>query len=221
MHKPMLVIGNRNYSSWSLRAWLALVKSGAEFDVERLPLDTPRFHAEIGRYSPTRRVPVLLHGERTVWESLAIAEYANEIFAGNGLWPAGEVARAHARSVSAEMHAGFPALRGQMPMNCRARGRSVARTPALARDIERITALWTECRDRFGHAGPWLYGGFSVADAMFAPVVSRFRTYGEALAGPAGDYAAMVMDDPDVSTWMAAAALEPETVEADETGLDA
>ena len=221
MDKPLLVIGNRNYSSWSLRAWLALAKSGAAFDVERLPLDTPRFHADIGRYSPTRRVPVLLHGGRTVWESLAIAEYVNEVFAGGGLWPADEAARAHARSASAEMHAGFAALRAQMPMNCRAQGRSVARTPALARDIARINDLWRECRERFGRAGPWLYGGFSVADAMFAPVVSRFRTYGETLAGAAADYAAAVTDDPQVRAWMAEADREPEVVEADEAGLDA
>lgn len=219
MSTPLLVIGNRNYSSWSLRAWLALAKSGMGFEVKRLPLDTPRFYAEIGNYSQARRVPVLVHEGLTVWDSLAIAEYVNEVFAAGRLWPRDRSARAHARSISAEMHSGFAVLRAQMPMNCRAEGRHVSMTPELERDIERIGTIWRACRTGFGRDGPWLYGAFTIADAVYAPVVSRFRTYGVALTGEAYRYVCTVLDDADVRDWMNRAALESETVEADEAGV--
>lgn len=218
MNKPLLVIGNRNYSSWSLRAWLALAKSGVDFDIKRLALDTPQFHAEIGRYSPSRRVPVLVHGGFRVWDSLAIAEYVNEVFAAGRLWPRDVVARGHARAVSAEMHSGFMALRTQMPMNCRATGRRVPMTPELERDIERVGAIWQACRTGFGQGGPWLYGAFTIADAMYAPIIFRLRTYCVALTGEADVYATTVLGDGDVRGWTEQAALEPETVEADEAG---
>lgn len=216
--EPLLVIGNRNYSSWSLRAWLVLRKAGVAFDETRLLLDTPEFHAQVGQYSPSRRVPVLRHGDRTVWDSLAIAEYVNDEFAGGRLWPRDPAARAHARSVSAEMHSGFAALRARMPMNCRAVGRRVPVAAALSRDIGRVSAIWHECRERFGRGGPWLYGKFSIADAMYAPVASRFRTYGVVLDGAAGDYARAVLADDDMRWWVAAGTQETETVAADELG---
>ncbi len=218
MTQALLIIGNRNYSSWSLRGWLALAKSGAEFEVRRLALGTPAFRSEIGRYSPSGRVPVLHHAGRIIWDSLAIGEYANETFADGGLWPADAAARAHARSAGAEMHSGFAALRAELPMNCRARDRAVVASPALERDVDRIRALWRECRDRFGAGGPWLYGRWSIADAMYAPVASRFLTYGIALDGLEAGYAATVLADADLAAWMSAAAAEPEVLDEEERG---
>lgn len=216
MNGALLIIGNRNYSSWSLRGWLALARSGAEFEVRRLVFGTPEFRREVRRYSPTARVPVLLHAGRVVWDSLAIAEYANEVFAGGSLWPADVGARAHARAASAEMHAGFPALRAELPMNCRARGRRVAPSAAARADIERVRSLWRECRTRFGADGPWLYGSWSIADAVYAPVASRFLTYGVALDGEEAAYMETVLADPDLRAWVTLAAAEAETVTAGE-----
>jgi glutathione S-transferase len=153
-----------------------------------------------------------------VWDSLAIAEYANETFAGGALWPEVAAARAQARAASAEMHSGFPALRGQMPMNCRATGRVVPMTPELAQDIDRVRTLWRECRERFAGAGPWLFGRFSIADAMYAPVASRFRTYGVTLDDPEAAYLVHLLADADVRHWFAAAAEEPEVIAAEELG---
>lgn len=218
MSAAVLVIGNRNYSSWSLRGWLALRKSGADFETLRLPLDTPEFRRGIERWSPSRRVPVLHHAGRIVWDSLAIAEYANEAFAAGALWPEDAGARAHARAAGCEMHAGFAALRAQMPMNCRARGRRVAGDAALARDIARVCALWRECRTQFGAAGPWLYGRWSIADAMYAPVASRFQTYGVAPQGPEAEYLAAALADADLRAWMAEAAGESEVLPGEEAG---
>lgn len=218
MGAAVLVIGNRNYSSWSLRGWLALRKSGADFEVLRLPLDTPEFRGEIERWSPSRRVPVLHHAGQIVWDSLAIAEYANEAFAAGALWPEDAGARAHARAAGCEMHAGFAALRVQMPMNCRARGRRVAGDAALARDIARVCALWRECRTQFGAAGPWLYGRWSIADAMYAPVASRFQTYGVAPQGLEAEYLAAALADADLRAWMAEAAAESEVLPGEEAG---
>ncbi|MGD8429687.1 MAG: glutathione S-transferase family protein [Ectothiorhodospiraceae bacterium] len=213
-----LVVGNRNYSSWSLRGWLALRKSGAEFETVRLALDTPTFAEEIRRYSPAGLVPVLRHGEHTIWDSLAIAEYANEVFANGALWPANPQTRGWARSVSAEMHSGFFKVRGAMPMNCRATGRRVENTAELQTEVDRIQAIWDECRTAFANDGPWLFGRFSIADAMYAPVVSRFITYGVALTPAARDYADAVLADPDMSEWMAAGREESEVLEREEVG---
>lgn len=216
MSETTLVVGNCNYSSWSLRAWLALRKAGAEFSLLRLPLDTPEFRQRIGEYSPTGRVPVLHHGARVVWDSLAIAEYANETFAGGRLWPADPDARALARSASAEMHSGFAALRAALPMNLRAEGRRVAADAAVEADIRRIGALWNHGLERFG--GPWLVGDYCIADAMFAPVASRLRTYGVELAGAAAGYREQHLADPDFQLWARWAAAEPEVVAAEEVG---
>lgn len=216
MARPTLVIGNYNYSSWSLRAWLVLQLAGVEFDTVRLPLDTPEFTRRIDAYSPSRRVPVLRHGERVVWDSLAIAEYANEVLADGTLWPTDAGLRAHARSVSAEMHSGFPTLRSRMPMNCRAR-RRISRDTELDNEIDRILALWGECRQR-AHDGPWLYGRFSIADAMYAPVASRFRTYGVEPVGAAADYMAHALATPEYRLWQSHAEAESETIEHEEVG---
>ena len=219
MDKVRLVIGNKNYSSWSLRAWLALRKAGIEFEERRLPLDTAQFAEDIGEYSPSARVPALWDGSLCVWDSLAICEYINERWALGELWPPQTQQRARARAISAEMHAGFPALRQQMPMNCRASDRRVSVDADLEQDISRIMDIWRECREEAGGAGPWLFGSFSIADAMYAPVALRFHTYGLELPDVVHDYVATVLQDNDVSEWMAAAREEVEVVEADEAGI--
>ena len=175
MSDLLLTIGNKNYSSWSLRPWILLKHLGLAFTERLLQLDTPEFARDIAAISPTRRVPVLHHGSLLIWDSLAICEYACEL-AGRG-WPPTREARAIARSVCAEMHAGFGNLRSQWPMNARAQGRHTADNAERSADIARIEDLWADCRARFGAGGPWLFGEYSVADAMFAPVVLRLRTY--------------------------------------------
>jgi glutathione S-transferase len=215
-----LVIGNKNYSSWSLRAWLFLRHTGATFREIRIGLDEPDTRERIAQYSPAGRVPVLIDGELTVWDSLAICEYLHEKFPAAGGWPAAAAARAQARAVSAEMHSGFQALRNEMPMNIRAR-RRVSASAAATADIARVVASWESCRERHGAGGPFLFGRFSIADAMYAPVVFRFRTYGVPLGGAAAAYAEALLADAAVREWTAAALAETEVVPSDEAGTPA
>ena len=219
MKKPLLVIGNKNYSSWSLRGWLAMRKSGVDFDERKLPLDTPTFEAEIGPLSPSRRVPVLWDGDICIWDSLAIAEYANERWAGGKLLPADGPARALARCLCAEMHSAFADLRSDMPMNLRASGRKVPLTPGLEADIQRIVELWSDARTTHRSSGPWLLGEFSLADAMYAPVVFRFRTYEVEVPELVAEYMDNFQQDADMQDWIAEALEETEVVEADEAGM--
>ncbi len=209
-----LVIANKNYSSWSLRAWLYLKHTGARFSEVHIGLDEPGTRERIARYSPSGRVPVLVDGALTVWDSLAICEYLSETVAGGSGWPA---ERAEARSVSAEMHAGFPALRSEMPMNIRAR-RKVTLSAAAQADIARVLAIWDHCRAHHAAGGPWLFGRFSIADAMYAPVVFRFQTYGVTLTGRGAGYAATLLADPAVMAWAAGARAETQVVPSDEAG---
>jgi glutathione S-transferase len=217
MSQLTLVIGNRNYSSWSLRPWLALTWLGVPFSEVLVRLSIPSFKTEIAKWGPHGRVPILQAGDLTIWDSLAICEYVAEITGGG--WPRDADARAVARSASAEMHSGFQALRGQWPMNARATGRRTPSTPALERDIERVDRLWVDCRSRFGAAGPWLFGERSIADAMYAPVVLRFNTYGAPLSQPARDYVTTVLGDEALQRWVHAAAAEPWTIDEDEAGI--
>lgn len=217
MARAELIIGNRNYSSWSLRPWLALMKVGADFAEIRVPLYTADYKQRLLSYSPGGKVPVYREGSVLVWESLAILEHLAQRYP--ALWPASAPDAAHARSISAEMHAGFAALRTAMPMNCRAAGRSVEITPEVAADIRRVQEIWTVCRAASRRRGPWLFGGFTIADAMYAPVVSRFQTYGIQCTGDAAEYAAAVLEDPHVQQWYAAARQEPETIEGAEVGI--
>jgi glutathione S-transferase len=212
----LLVIGNRNYSSWSLRAWLLLREAGIAFEERRIALDQPGTRAALDAVSPSGRVPVLLLDGETIWDSLAIAETVAERYPGKRLWPADAGARAHARCISAEMHAGFAALRNQMPMNCRATGRKVPRPADLAADIDRVIAIWTDCQRRYG--GGWLFGEFSVADVMYAPVVMRFRTYDVHWPDMASSYPERLLESPALQEWLAAAELETEVIEHDEKG---
>ncbi len=214
-----LVIGNKNYSSWSLRAWLLLRQAGIAFEEIRLPLDTPEFSARIGSYSPTGRVPVLLTELGPVWDTLAIAEYLAESFPDRQLWPADRKLRATARSLSAEMHSGFPLIRSLLPMNCRALDRRVKVNDSLQMEIDRVTGLWRDCLVADGGIEPWLFGAFSIADAMYAPVVSRFVTYGIRLESQAGEYVSAVMDSRGMREWCEAAARESEVLSYEETGL--
>jgi glutathione S-transferase len=216
--RPVLVIGNRNYSSWSLRPWIFLRHYGVDFDEIRLPLDTATFGERIAEFSPSRRVPVLIHGERRIWESLAICEYAGDTFPGVRAWPSDPAARAEARSVACEMHAGFGALRREMPMNCRARNRKVTPSDAARLDIRRVIEIWQGARARFGRQGPWLFGEFGIADAMYAPVAVRFLTYGVAPRDRAGEWMHAVIDHPAMAEWAAAAREEPEVIEDEEVG---
>jgi glutathione S-transferase len=212
-----LVIGNKNYSSWSLRAWIALKHLGFEFDELLVRLDAPETREQLERFAPHGRVPVLRSGGLTVWDSQAICELAAEV-TGRG-WPQGREARAVARAVSAEMHSGFAMLRSLWPMNARARNRRTAMTAALAADVERIDELWNDCRHRFGAGGPWLFGAdYSIADAMYAPVALRFNTYGARVSDTARWYIATVLEDPALQEWITAARAEPWTIDSAEVG---
>lgn len=211
-----LVIGNRTYSTWSLRAWLALRQTGAAFEERLLPLDTPEFSAAIREISPAGRVPVLIDGETRVWDSLAILEYLAERFPAAGLWPQERPVRALARSVVAEMHSGFGALRSHYPMNLRRRPAPHPKAPDAAADIARIGAIWRDCRERHGAGGAFLFGGFSAADCFYAPVVTRFLTYQLPMDKVMRDYAEAVMDHPFMIDWRRGAADESWVVSADE-----
>jgi glutathione S-transferase len=208
-----IYIANKNYSSWSLRGWLMLKQTGADFTEAMIPLDVPGTRAGILRHSPSGRVPALEHGGLVIRESLAIGEYLAERFPAARLWPEAASARAVARAVSAEMHAGFAALRREMPMNLRRSfpGRAIA--PEVKADIDRIQGLWGDCRTRFGQGGPYLFGYPTIADAMFAPVVSRFRTYDVPLGGEARRYCDAVWALPALQEWAEAARTEPMVIE--------
>ncbi|BAZ22684.1 glutathione S-transferase domain protein [Kalymmatonema gypsitolerans NIES-4073] len=208
MTQLILVIGNKNYSSWSLRPWLAMKQFGLNFNEIRIALYTPESSSQIRQYSPSGKVPVLLHDNLTIWDSLAIFEYLAEEFSNIYWLPEDKAARAVARSISAEMHSGFQSLRQNMPMNCRARFPGKGMTPEVQKDIDRITAIWRECRQNFGTSGNMLFGKFTIADAMYAPVVSRFVTYGVQLDAICKEYAEAVFALPAMQEWLNAASNE-------------
>ena len=209
----VLHIGNKNYSSWSLRGWLAVKLSGAPFEEVVVQL-TGTYNADWRRFSPTARVPALRDGEVIVWDSLAIAEYLAERHP--RMWPADTGARAWARCVAAEMHAGFSHLRDEMTMCIRERLDVRPWSPGLAADIARVVEIWSEGRRRFGRNGAFLCGDFTLADAFYAPVAFRFRTYGVVPDGAAADYHRALLAHPFLREWEAAALAETTIVEADE-----
>jgi glutathione S-transferase len=211
-----LLIGNKNYSSWSFRPWIAMKVAGIVFTEEVISLDAADFKARVSRVSGTGKVPALADGEVQVWETLAILDYLAETFPQAALWPAERVARAHARAIAAEMHAGFTALRRACPMNMWRPVMARPLTPEIAADVRRIEAIWTDCRTRFGAGGPFLFGGFGAADAMYAPVVSRLHTYGIAVGDTARTYMGAVMALPAWQEWRAAALKEPWVLPKDE-----
>jgi glutathione S-transferase len=211
-----LVIGNMNYSSWSMRPWVLLKQLGIAFDPVKLRFHTEEWNAQIERWSPSRLVPVLWRGDQAVWDSLAIMEALHEWYPDKGVWPAQERARAFARCISAEMHSGFRDLRTHMPMSIRGSHPGKGMTPEVQANIDRIEALWAEARQRFGAGGPFLFGAFSAADAMYAPVVMRFRTYGVKLAPESARYCEAMLAAAGIRAWIDAALEEKEFVAEDE-----
>ena len=218
-----LVIGNKNYSSWSMRPWVLLKQAGIAFDERKIRFDafTPesQFKTELASVTPTGRVPVLIAGDLTVWDTLAIAEYLAETFPAKQLWPHDAAARARARSVCAEMHSGFGALRSHLPMNIEAAlpevgARVLAEQAAVRDDVERLVAMWSDLLD--AHGGPLLFGDFSIADAYFAPVVMRLKTYGVPVPASIGAYMARVVELPGIAAWIADARAERDFLDFEE-----
>jgi glutathione S-transferase len=216
MPRLKLVIANKNYSSWSMRPWVLLRAAQIPFEEIQLKFDADVHVVGIERYSPTRKVPLLLVDDEPVWDSLAIGETIAELFPGKRLWPQDARARQVARSVCAETHSGFQAMRSAMPMNIRASHAGKGMNTDSRRDIDRMATIWQSCRERFGAGGAMLFGDFSVADAFFAPVATRFMTYAVALPGTAQAYADALRALPAVREWMDAARRETEFVAADE-----
>jgi glutathione S-transferase len=213
-----LVIGNKNYSSWSMRPWVALKAAGIAFEEVQIPLYTGDADKQrILDVTPSGKVPALIDGEITVWDSLAIIEYAAERFPHAGLWPEHRASRAHARSIAAEMHSGFAALRNECGMNLhRPVGAKLLSDSALA-DIARIQQIWSDCRVRYGKSGPYLFGAVSAADAMYAPVVHRFRTYAIDVTPAVRDYMAAMNALPAFAEWTGAGLAETLLIEKFET----
>lgn len=207
-----LLIGNRNYSSWSLRAWLFLRLSNLPFEVQRIPLYAEGSRAEILKYSPSGKVPLLIDGDTHVWDSLAICEYAIERFDLTSAWPADVKERAEARSLVAEIHSGFSALRSQLSMNCRRIPAAASYDDIAAADIRRIDAIWTTCRERCSVQGPGLFGAWSLVDAFYAPVVLRFDRYCLPCSAPSRAYMDSVLTLPAMQEWLVAACEEKEVL---------
>jgi glutathione S-transferase len=214
--KLQLVIGNKNYSSWSLRPWMALTMAGIPFRETVIPLDTPETAGLIAEHSRAGRVPVLHHGRQTVWESLAIMEYLAELFPEKHLWPKAVSARAIARAVSNEMHAGFGAIRSACPMNLRRPRKPVPMSEQVLKDVARIEEIWRGCRTKFGKDGKFLFGRFSIADAMYTPVVTRFDTYAVKVADDTRAYMDAIMNTEAFAAWREAALKETWIVPSDE-----
>ena len=211
MARAILTISSKNYSSWSLRGWLMTRMSGLPFDEEVVPIDDPTNRAELLLLSPSVRVPRLVHDGVTVWDTLAIGEYLNETRPQAGLLPADRAARAHCRSICGEMHAGFANLRSALPMNLKAHHPGFKVWTGARADIERITAIWRECLA--SRSGPYLFGKLSLADAMYAPVVTRFLTYDVPLDPVCAAYGQRIMALPEMREWVAAARAEPDALQ--------
>ncbi len=203
-----LILGTRRWSSWSLRPWLALKQTGAAFEERLIPLRRPDSKANILAQSPSGKVPLLIDGDLKIWDSLAILEYLAERFPDAGLWPAETAARAHARAISAEMHSGFAALRRELTMDVTATLPLPDLSSEAIADIARVQDIWRDTRKRFGGAGTFLFGRFSNADAMYAPVATRFRTYAVSMDRVCKDYTETILSLPAMAAWYKAAALE-------------
>jgi glutathione S-transferase len=215
---PKLVIGNKNYSSWSMRPWIALRATNIAFEEVFIPLYTGAADKEkILSFSRSGKVPALVDGDVTVWDSLAIIEYVAERFPEARLWPQDRASRAHARSISAEMHSGFMALRNECGMNLHRPVKPVALSDDARANIARVQQIWTECRQRYGKAGPFLFGAFSGADAMYAPVVHRFRTYAIEVVPEAQAYMETMTALPAFQEWTRAGLAETLVIEQLET----
>lgn len=214
-----LVIGNKNYSSWSMRPWLLLRHFNLEFEEVRIALFTQGFQERLSQYSPTLKVPVLLDGDETIWDSMAICEYVSEKYLEGAALPKAIQQRATCRSYCSEMHSGFNAIRSELPMNCRARRRLALNAP-LAAECRRIDELWSQAREQHAAEGEYLFGEFSIADCMYAPIVSRFATYGVELSQKSSEYLETMLNTLAFREWLAAAELESETIADGEVGED-
>lgn len=204
-----LIIGDKNSSSWSLRAWLMLKHLDIEFEERTIQLDTAQTKAEILHYVPSGKVPALIHQQNICWESLSIAEYLNELFPAAMLWPKDQAIRSYARNISNEMHAGFSHLRQLMPFTLN-QLQPLPNSPELSQDIQRIESIWQECRTKYSSAGQYLFGEFSIADAMYAPIVLRFRAYGYNSQNAAVlDYCKTILNNPFVQEWLNTASNKP------------
>jgi glutathione S-transferase len=211
-----LIIGNKNYSSWSMRPWIAMKVAGIPFEEQVIPLYEPGSREQVLRYSANGKVPVLVDGGQPIWESLAILEYLAEKFPQAVLWPADAKARGHARVVANEMHGGFQSLRKHCPMNMWLPPKKRLMPDEVTADVRRVDALWSDCRARFGRAGAFLFGGFGAADAMYAPVVSRLHSYGIEVGAASRDYMNAVMALPAWREWREAALKEPWIMQGNE-----
>ncbi|CAM4253286.1 glutathione S-transferase family protein [Pseudoalteromonas byunsanensis] len=212
-----LYIGNKNYSSWSLRAWLMLEKNEIKFDEVKLLLDTPAFYEALKEVTPSLKVPSIIDRDIHVWDSLAICEYINDVYLSGRAWPELICQKAKARAIACEMHSGFTALRNEMPMNIRAK-RSLIISDSCKEDIVRVEQIWAEQMMQYADKGGWLFGRWSIADAMFAPVVMRFQTYGTVLNSQAQLYMDKVLSCPSLVKWVNEALQETDIVEVDEAG---
>lgn len=220
MAKPLLVVGNKNYSSWSLRPFMALAMADIDFDEKVIPfgqpVGNPAFTKKVRAYSKAGLVPILVHGKITVWDTLAIMEYLAETWPDRNLWPKTKAARAMARSACAEMHSGFRALRNACPMNLRRPIKAVPMSDGVKADVARLEALWRQCRQEHGKGGPFLFGKFGIADAMFAPVVTRLETFDIKVADDTQHYMNAVLATPAFHEWKDAALKEKWVVAEDE-----
>jgi glutathione S-transferase len=216
MTKPILYIGNRNYSSWSLRPYMALAMAGVEFDTKLIRFGEPEFGRKVRRISKAGLVPILVHDDIKIWETLAILEYAAETWPKKKFWPTNKKARALARSVSSEMHAGFKNLRNECPMNIRRPKKSIKVSDGVLKEVARLENLWAQCRKEFGKGGPFLFGKFSNADAMFAPVVSRLETFNFKVKPETRQYMDAVLNSTAFMEWQKLALKERWIVTEDE-----
>ena len=216
MAKLELILGNKNYSSWSLRPWFLMKQMGIEFEEILIPLYRPETEERLRRYSPSGKVPLFREGERRVWESLAICEYLAEKYPRMNLWPEDPEARVLARSISHEMHAGFADLRSECPMNVRRRPSSLPLTDRAEADIHRIQQIWMQCRESYRKFGPFLFGYFSIADAMYAPVVFRFHNYAIRSDPVSVEYMKGILELPVIQEWIESSRQEPWTIAASE-----
>lgn len=216
MSNLTLVIGNKNYSSWSLRPWIFMKQFQIEFEEKKIFLFTDTTDQELSEYNSNSKVPVLLDGGLAVWDSLAILEYLSENYLSGAGLPNSTTGRAIARSVSAEMHSSFFNVRNDLPMNCRRPLNTLPLSKETQEEVERIANIWRQCRETYGNKGEWLFGKYSIADAMFAPVVLRFNTYGVKLDGLAQAYMQSVLQQPDIIDWIASGVAETAIIESDE-----
>lgn len=216
MSNLTLVIGNKNYSSWSLRPWIFMRQRNIEFIEKRIPLFTETMEADLAPYFSNSKVPVLLDDEFVIWDTLAIMEYVSEQYLQGKGWPADIKARAVARSISAEMHSSFTELRNALPMNCRKQFSGFNISKGVQADIDRISSIWCKSRTEYGSGGDWLFGDYSIADAMFAPVVLRLKGYDVTLGDVEESYMQSVLNLPAMQEWIEAGKQEKEVIEMDE-----